>query len=143
MIDQELVTRKLVLITSDLRELGLIAQTPLADYLASPTHELVVERYLERVIGRMIDINYHLITEGGHAPPTRRPEGACLSWACVGVDELVGLGAQGIRALIDREEKRDEISPVGRVEDALDGAAGRAQPVEWEHRLERLGRAVV
>ena len=70
MIDQELVTRKLVLITSDLRELGLIAQTPLADYLASPTHELVVERYLERVIGRMIDINYHLITEGGHAPPT-------------------------------------------------------------------------
>jgi hypothetical protein len=59
-IDQELVTRKLVLITSDLRELGRIAQTPLADYLASPTHELVVERYLERVIGRMIDINYHL-----------------------------------------------------------------------------------
>ncbi len=73
MIDQELVTRKLVLITSDLRELGLIAQTPLADYLASPTHELVVERYLEQVIGRMIDINYQSNhrrrPRTAHAPP--------------------------------------------------------------------------
>ena len=42
---------------------------PLADYLANPLDELVAERLLERVIGRMIDINYHLITESGHAPP--------------------------------------------------------------------------
>ena len=27
------------------------------------------ERYLERMIGRMIDVNYHLITDAGHAPP--------------------------------------------------------------------------
>jgi uncharacterized protein YutE (UPF0331/DUF86 family) len=27
------------------------------------------ERYLERVIGRMIDVNYHVLTESGQAPP--------------------------------------------------------------------------
>jgi uncharacterized protein YutE (UPF0331/DUF86 family) len=31
---------------------------------------VLAERYLERIIGRMIDINYHLITESGHPPPT-------------------------------------------------------------------------
>ena len=29
----------------------------------------MTERYLERMIGRMIDIDYHLITDTGHAPP--------------------------------------------------------------------------
>ncbi len=69
MIDRELVTRKIVLITSDLERLRTIATRPLADYLASETDELVVERYLERVIGRMIDINYHLLIEAGEPPP--------------------------------------------------------------------------
>jgi uncharacterized protein YutE (UPF0331/DUF86 family) len=31
--------------------------------------EVIVERYLERIIGRMIDVNYHLIAEAGQAPP--------------------------------------------------------------------------
>ena len=69
MTDPELVTRKMVLITADLRALAPLAQKPLADYLSSPTDEVLVERYLERIIGRMIDINYHLITEAGHPPP--------------------------------------------------------------------------
>src|SRR5207244_2682803 len=68
-IDPELITRKLTLIIEDLRAVTVIAAKSLADYLASPTDELVVERYLERIIGRMIDVNYHLITEAGHAPP--------------------------------------------------------------------------
>ena len=29
----------------------------------------MTERYLERMIGRMIDVNYHLIIGDGHAPP--------------------------------------------------------------------------
>jgi hypothetical protein len=33
------------------------ARKTLADYLASPIDEVAVERYLERIIGRMIDIN--------------------------------------------------------------------------------------
>ena len=69
MIDPELVTRKMVLITADLRALEPLARHPLEDYIASPTDEVLVERYLERIIGRMIDINYHLITEAGHPPP--------------------------------------------------------------------------
>ena len=69
MIDPELVTRKMVLITADLRALEPLARCPLEDYVANPTNEVLVERYLERIIGRMIDINYHLITEEGHPPP--------------------------------------------------------------------------
>ncbi len=69
MIDAELVTRKMALITPDLTALGPIARKDLTSYLASEIDEVVVERYLERMIGRMIDINYHLITEAGHPPP--------------------------------------------------------------------------
>lgn len=69
MIDPELVTRKMVLIAQDLTALQPIAGKALADYLASPIDEVLVERYLERIIGRMIDVNYHLLTETGHPPP--------------------------------------------------------------------------
>jgi uncharacterized protein YutE (UPF0331/DUF86 family) len=68
-IDPVLVDRKALLITRDLADLAPFATKPLADYLAGPLDELVAERLLERVIGRMIDVNYHLITETGHAPP--------------------------------------------------------------------------
>jgi uncharacterized protein YutE (UPF0331/DUF86 family) len=69
MIDPELVTRKMLLITADLRALEPLARHPLEDYIASATDEVLVERYLERIIGRMIDVNYHLVTEAGHPPP--------------------------------------------------------------------------
>jgi uncharacterized protein YutE (UPF0331/DUF86 family) len=69
MIDPELVTRKMLLIAADLRALEPLARRPLEDYVASATDEVLVERYLERIIGRMIDINYHLITEAGQPPP--------------------------------------------------------------------------
>jgi uncharacterized protein YutE (UPF0331/DUF86 family) len=68
-IDKELVTRKMVLITEDLRALQPLAAKGLADYLASPTDEVLAERYAERIIGRMIDINYHVLTESGQPPP--------------------------------------------------------------------------
>jgi uncharacterized protein YutE (UPF0331/DUF86 family) len=68
-IDAALLDRKALLITRDLADLAPLAGKPLADYLASPTDELVAERLLERIIGRMIDINYHLLTETGHPPP--------------------------------------------------------------------------
>jgi uncharacterized protein YutE (UPF0331/DUF86 family) len=68
-IDRELVTRKLLLITKDLEALRGIAAAGLAPYVESRIDQAVAERYLERTIGRMIDINYHVITESGHAPP--------------------------------------------------------------------------
>ncbi|MBI4609285.1 MAG: DUF86 domain-containing protein [Candidatus Rokubacteria bacterium] len=69
MVDSELVIRKLALITGDLSQLASIADKSLEDYLASSTDEVLAERYLERIIGRMIDINYHVITETGLPPP--------------------------------------------------------------------------
>lgn len=70
MIDRDLVTRKMLLITRDLRALTPYAQKPVETYLASEIDEVVVERRLERIIGRMIDINYHLITQAGDPPPS-------------------------------------------------------------------------
>lgn len=69
MVDRELVVRKMALILDDLRAVTPIAQKPLDEFLASKLDEIVTERYLERMIGRMIDVNYHLITDAGHAPP--------------------------------------------------------------------------
>lgn len=69
MVDRDLVVRKMALILDDLRDATPIAKKSVDDYLSSRLDEVVAERYLERMIGRMIDINYHVITDAGHAPP--------------------------------------------------------------------------
>ena len=69
MIDPLLVTRKINLIAKDLKALAPYAGLTWEAYLGDPVNEVVVERYLERIIGRMIDINYHVITESGCPPP--------------------------------------------------------------------------
>jgi uncharacterized protein YutE (UPF0331/DUF86 family) len=69
MIDNELVTRKILLITKDVDALRGLAAMTLDVFLESPIHAVVAERYIERAVGRMIDINYHLLTESGQAPP--------------------------------------------------------------------------
>jgi uncharacterized protein YutE (UPF0331/DUF86 family) len=69
MIDAAFVTRKLTLILQDFSPLSELAEKSEPEYLANPVNEVLAERYLERMIGRMIDINFHLITELGHAPP--------------------------------------------------------------------------
>lgn len=69
MIDRALITRKLTLIAKDLKAIERLARLSFEAYLADPQIEIVAERYLERIIGRMIDINYHLVTEQGQAPP--------------------------------------------------------------------------
>ena len=69
MIDRELVTRKIVLISRDLEELRKFDAAGLEAYLADPYKEILAERFLERMISRMIDVNYHVITESGRTPP--------------------------------------------------------------------------
>jgi uncharacterized protein YutE (UPF0331/DUF86 family) len=69
MIDPELVNRKIVLISQDLRDMQALAQKPRESFLESRIDETLAERYLERVIGRIIDINFHIITESGNPPP--------------------------------------------------------------------------
>jgi uncharacterized protein YutE (UPF0331/DUF86 family) len=69
MIDATLIVRKINLISQDFKEIVALSQKSLQDFLASRVDEVLAERYLERMIGRMIDINYHLITESGPPPP--------------------------------------------------------------------------
>jgi uncharacterized protein YutE (UPF0331/DUF86 family) len=38
-------------------------------FVGSPVNTVLAERYIERAVGRMIDINYHLLTESEQAPP--------------------------------------------------------------------------
>jgi uncharacterized protein YutE (UPF0331/DUF86 family) len=69
-VDPDLVTRKLLLVAADLAELRPVAGRGRDAYLGNRIEQAFVERYLERMIGRMIDINYHLITGAGHPPPS-------------------------------------------------------------------------
>jgi uncharacterized protein YutE (UPF0331/DUF86 family) len=69
MIDPDLVRRKISLILGDLKALEPLARLPLKDYLAGEVEQLAAERLLERIAGRMIDVNYHVVTESGRAPP--------------------------------------------------------------------------
>lgn len=69
MIDRELVTRKIVLISGDLEELRKLASSGVESYLADPYKEILAERFLERMVSRMIDINYHIITGSEKPPP--------------------------------------------------------------------------
>jgi uncharacterized protein YutE (UPF0331/DUF86 family) len=68
-IDRELVTRKILHISGDLEELRKFDAAGLEAYLADPYKEILAERFLERMISRMIDVNYHVITGSGRTPP--------------------------------------------------------------------------
>jgi uncharacterized protein YutE (UPF0331/DUF86 family) len=69
MIDRQLITRKMSLILEDVAAMTRLSQLSREQYLKDSINEALAERYLERAIGRMIDVNFHLITESGHAPP--------------------------------------------------------------------------
>ena len=85
--------------------------------------EVLAERYLERVIGRMIDINFHMITESGNAPP-RDYYDSFLIMGTLGIlpPDLARRMAScaGLRNRIVHEY--DEIDPA-RVHEALGDAA--------------------
>jgi uncharacterized protein YutE (UPF0331/DUF86 family) len=69
MIDPVLVNRKINLIGGDFADLSAYGRMPLEEYLGDRINEIVVERLLERIIGRMIDVNYHIVTELGRPAP--------------------------------------------------------------------------
>jgi uncharacterized protein YutE (UPF0331/DUF86 family) len=69
MIDGPLLVRKMALVTADLKEIVKLGERGLEDHLRDLHAQVLAERYLERVIGRMVDINYHLITGSGNPPP--------------------------------------------------------------------------
>jgi len=139
-IDSELVTRKMVLITQDLTALEPIARKALADYLASPIDEVVVERFLERIIGRMIDVNYHLIVETGHPPPPDYYQ-SFLQLARLGVlDHEFATRIAGCAGLRNRiVHEYNELDP-RKVYEALP-AALRDIPLYLQHVRDYLGHA--
>jgi len=69
-VNHELVERKIGLILQDLEKLRELGSLNLSEYLEDFRNEVVAERLLERIVGRMIDINYHVITEKTLSAPT-------------------------------------------------------------------------
>ncbi|MDR7521000.1 MAG: DUF86 domain-containing protein [Armatimonadota bacterium] len=68
-IDREVLVRKSTLIAEDLVRLRSFANLPVENYLSRLDAQLATERLLERMIGRMLDVNYHIAVElGGVAP---------------------------------------------------------------------------
>lgn len=68
-IDREVLVRKSTLIAEDLVRLRPLAELHPDDYLSQAHAQLATERLLERMIGRMLDVNYHVAVElGGTAP---------------------------------------------------------------------------
>lgn len=68
MIDEALVNRKFKLIQRDLRQVAKLASMPKPAFLGDEVHEIIAERLLERIIGRLIGINNHLIAAAGEPP---------------------------------------------------------------------------
>ena len=68
-VDKKIVIRKITLIREDLPELEKIGKMKLKEFIKDNFEEILAERYLERIIGRMIDINYHILTESGNPSP--------------------------------------------------------------------------
>ncbi|HEY8090863.1 MAG TPA: HepT-like ribonuclease domain-containing protein [Polyangiaceae bacterium] len=121
-VDPQLVRRKMALVLDDLGRLRGVATKGIDEYLASEVDELVAERLLERIVSRLIDVNYHLWVEAGHSPPRDYRE-SFLRLAELGVvtAEVAGRHAQsaGLRNRLAHEY--DAIDPR-----LVHEAAGRA-----------------
>jgi len=65
MLDKDLVQRKIALIQDDLNHLTEYENLTIADINKDFVTQAVVERILERTIGRALDINQHIIAECG------------------------------------------------------------------------------
>jgi uncharacterized protein YutE (UPF0331/DUF86 family) len=142
MIDATLIVRKINLISQDFKEIVELSRKSLQEFLASRVDEVLAERYLERMIGRMIDINYHLITESSFPPPTDYYQ-SFLQLERLGIlphDLAQAIAAcAGLRNRIVHEY--DEIDPA-RIHEALQTAA-RDVPQYLTHvhnYIERLPR---
>ena len=62
-LDEQLIHRKAKLVGSDLEKLQKYSELSEESYLSNEEAQLAVERLLERIIGRLIDINYHVLKE--------------------------------------------------------------------------------
>lgn len=68
-VDKELIQRKIKLVESDLSKLKDYRKLSLEQYLGDEKAQLIAERLLEKITGRIIDINYHILREGYEIMP--------------------------------------------------------------------------
>ena len=68
--DTQLIIRKINLIRNDFPRLEDIAKLNFDQYLADIDSQLISERLLERIITRLIDINYHILKTKFNLLPT-------------------------------------------------------------------------
>lgn len=62
-VDVELILRKIKLLEEDLTQLKNYKDKKIEEYLNDNEVQLIVERLLEKITGRLIDINYHILRE--------------------------------------------------------------------------------
>lgn len=65
MLNKDFVQRKLALNQKDLERLKEFTNIGLEEIIQDPGKHAACERYLERLIGRALDINQHIIAEKG------------------------------------------------------------------------------
>lgn len=68
-IDKKIIYRKIKFINRDLNSLISFNRMSLSEYLSKDEHEVLAERYIERIVGRIIDINYHILVEAENHMP--------------------------------------------------------------------------
>ena len=61
-VDTQIVTRKAKFILEDLKRLDEYAKLTIPEYLNSFEAEMLTQRLLERILTRVIDINYHILS---------------------------------------------------------------------------------
>ena len=69
-VDTQIVTRKAKFILEDLKRLEEYAKLTLGEYLNSFEAEMLTQRLLERILTRVIDINYHILSHKHQVIPT-------------------------------------------------------------------------
>ena len=69
-LDKDLVFQKCKLILADVDHIReLLQRSPYEEFVTDPVAGTLAERYLERIVNRAIDVNFHLIRAEGKPPP--------------------------------------------------------------------------
>lgn len=62
-VDADLVLKKIKMMRADLANLKKFEKITFSEYMADDLKRASIERFLEKITGRMIDINYHILRE--------------------------------------------------------------------------------
>lgn len=132
-LDRELIHRKVKFIQKDLDKLEKFRRITLAEFEENYENQLIVERLLEKIIGRLIDCNYHILkTNFNNIPQDYFDSFICMGRHKVIETNLANTVAQsaGLRNILAHEY--DAIDPA-KVHDSISLALN--QIPEYLHQL--------